>query len=109
MRDSSLRGVSADATGLRSREDQVTVQQLGAEGFRGTIAATARFDDEVQMLRDLGADFVSRSFADTGAAFAAATLRAAGPEGLTAAGPEGAGGSSRAEASGPAGPDQRSS
>ena len=59
-------------------ENRIAIEQLRAEGFVGTIAATARFDDEVDTLRELGADYVFRSFADTGAAFAGAAMQRAG-------------------------------
>ncbi len=56
---------------MSSQEDNmIAIQQLRAEGYEGTISATARFDDEMQALVTEGADSVFQIFADAGPAFA---------------------------------------
>jgi glutathione-regulated potassium-efflux system ancillary protein KefC len=57
-----------------NEENRIAIEQLRAEGYEGTIAATARYDDEVAGLNDVGADVVFRSFADAGPAFARQAL-----------------------------------
>lgn len=67
--------VSVVLLAMSSQEDNlVAIEQLRAEGYVSTIAATARFDDEVEPLEAAGADLVFRSLADAGEAFAARAL-----------------------------------
>lgn len=60
-------------------ENRVAIEQLRAEGYRGTIAATALHDDEVSTLSAAGADLVFRTLADAGPAFAAQALARSKP------------------------------
>ena len=55
-------------------ENMAAVTQLRGAGYRGTIAATARFDDEVDELRAQGVDVPFNKLAGAGPAFAAAAL-----------------------------------
>ena len=55
-------------------ENMAAVAQLRGAGYRGTIAATARYDDEVEELRAEGVDVAFHMLADAGPAFAAAAL-----------------------------------
>ncbi|MEM9695116.1 MAG: cation:proton antiporter family protein [Myxococcota bacterium] len=57
-------------------ENRVAVEQLRLEGFSGTVASVARYDDEVENLKRGGADLVFHIFKDTGPAFAQAALAA---------------------------------
>lgn len=50
------------------------LEKLRAEGFEGHVAAIARFDDEIQQLRDAGADSVFNVYAESGAGFARTVL-----------------------------------
>jgi len=60
---------------MSSHEDnRVAIRQLRAEGYRGVIAATARFGDEVDKLEAEGADVVFEVFTGAGPAFAAQAL-----------------------------------
>lgn len=58
-----------------NEENRITIEQLRAEGYQGIVAATARYDDEVQTLEDAGADLVFRSLAAAGPAFATEALQ----------------------------------
>ncbi len=55
-------------------ENMAAVAQLRGAGYRGTIAATASYDDEVDELRAHGVDVAFHKLADAGPAFAAAAL-----------------------------------
>jgi len=55
-------------------ENMAAVHQLRKAGYEGTIAATARYDDEVEELRKAGVDVAFHKLADAGPAFAAAAL-----------------------------------
>ncbi|MFK7989002.1 MAG: cation:proton antiporter [Sandaracinaceae bacterium] len=69
--------VSLVLLALTSQEDnRVAIRQLRAEGYRGPLAATARFADEVEVLREEGADVAFEVLADAGTAFAANALEA---------------------------------
>ena len=66
-------------------ENMAAVSQLRSAGYRGTIAATARYDDEVEELQAHGVDVAFHMLADAGPAFAAAALeRSAGIKPVTA-------------------------
>jgi glutathione-regulated potassium-efflux system ancillary protein KefC len=58
-------------------ENRVAVRQLRAEGFRGTLAATARFTDEIEALTKEGADSVFHVLQAAGPGFVAHALEAA--------------------------------
>lgn len=55
-------------------ENLAAVEQLRAVGYEGTIAATARYDDEYEELRERGVDVPFHKLADVGPAFAAVAL-----------------------------------
>ncbi|GAB5412528.1 MAG: cation:proton antiporter [Congregibacter sp.] len=59
-------------------ENQVAIEQLRLEGFTGHVAVTADFDDEVEALKSIGADFVYHISRDAGPAIAAEAMRRAG-------------------------------
>jgi predicted Kef-type K+ transport protein len=59
-------------------ENRVAIDQLREAGFEGVLAATARFDDEVETLEKQGADVVFHAFADAGPAFAERAMKRAG-------------------------------
>ena len=64
---------------MSSHQDNCSaIRQLREEGFEGPVAATARFGDEVETLREEGADLVFHVMADAGPAFAARGLELAG-------------------------------
>jgi glutathione-regulated potassium-efflux system ancillary protein KefC len=55
-------------------ENCTAIAQLRHENFPGLIAVTARFPDEVEQLRELGADFSVHVMAEAGMGFARDTL-----------------------------------
>ncbi|MHC4947122.1 MAG: cation:proton antiporter domain-containing protein [Planctomycetota bacterium] len=65
----------------RQAENEVAIREVKASGFAGTIAATARYDDEVEALRAAGADEVGNFYAEAGAGFAAHVLDRHHPDG----------------------------
>ncbi len=48
----------------------LAVRRLAELGYRGLVAATAQFDDELEELRDAGADAAFNFYAEAGAGFA---------------------------------------
>ncbi|BCS96343.1 potassium transporter Kef [Desulfoluna limicola] len=57
---------------LNNFESMLTViQKFKKYGYRGELAAIARFDDEVEMLREAGVDIAMNVFAEAGAGLAA--------------------------------------
>jgi|GEM_PF-2731771 len=48
----------------------IAVEQLQKAGYKGFLAATARFDDQVEELRKMGVHSVYNIYANTGAAYA---------------------------------------
>jgi glutathione-regulated potassium-efflux system ancillary protein KefC len=62
---------------MSSHEENLeAVDQLRREAFRGKVAAVARYDDEVEELRQEGADVVFHVLEDAGPAFAHTALAA---------------------------------
>jgi hypothetical protein len=59
-------------------ENLVAIEQLRLEGFNGHIAATARFDDEIEPLKEQGADYVYHTSRDAGPALASGAMEKAG-------------------------------
>ena len=60
---------------LPSIEDSINIaQQLRTVNFNGKIAAIARYEDEVQVLRDNGVDKVFNFFKEAGLGFAEESL-----------------------------------
>ncbi|MEM7448945.1 MAG: cation:proton antiporter family protein [Myxococcota bacterium] len=56
-------------------EHRVAIRQLRLEGYEGVIAATARFDDEIDALKKAGATTVFHVLKDVGPAFVARAMR----------------------------------
>lgn len=52
------------------KSNKYTVERLKAINFNGMIAATARYDDEVKQLKNLGVDSAFNFFAEAGIGFA---------------------------------------
>ena len=61
----------------RVRTTLSVIQQLQAAGFRGRIAATARFPDQETELLSAGADEVFNTATEAGAGFAAHVMNSA--------------------------------
>jgi len=55
-------------------ENQIAIEQLREAGFGGFVAATAAYDDEVEILERMGADAVFNLLAEAGTGFAEHTL-----------------------------------
>lgn len=55
-------------------ENRAAIEQLRAEGYRGLVAATARYADELDELRETGADVAYHVLAESGTGFVRSTL-----------------------------------
>ncbi len=54
----------------KPQENLFAFKQLAAQGFKGKIAATAKYDDQVDMLKDAGVDAAYNIYGEAGAGFA---------------------------------------
>ena len=50
-----------------------TIEQIRKHGFKGKIAATAKYPDELEILKQLGVDAAFNIYAEVGAGFASLT------------------------------------
>lgn len=54
----------------KPKENLFAFQQLEANGYRGKVAATAKYDDQVDMLKEAGLDAAYNIYGEAGAGFA---------------------------------------